>query len=158
MSSDPHGPLVTDPRPTRCVRPVPHSLSLLKPSRAPHACLLKHWKGQIVSSLALVRHPHAHSLASSLALLHTCFSRLLASFPRFFPHALPCFLFSRACSLALPFWLACPLLARFSSRVLPLSLSFFFERTSPILFIYAVRLGGRRVLPSSPRRTCAPLR
>ena len=85
-SSDPHGPLVTDPHLIRCDRPVPHSLSaLLTPTCAAHAHLLKHWKGRTdwrIVLLALVRHPHAHSLTSSLARSHACFSRFLASFPR----------------------------------------------------------------------------
>ena len=50
---------------------MPHSSALLTPTRAPHARLLKHWEGRIVSLLALVRHPHAHHmLTCSLAGLH----------------------------------------------------------------------------------------
>ena len=51
---------------------MPHSSALLTPTRAPHARLLKHWEGRIVSLLALVSHPHAyHKLACSLAGLHS---------------------------------------------------------------------------------------
>ena len=121
-SSDPHGPLVTDPHLIRCDRPVPHSLSaLLTPTCAAHAHLLKHWKGRTdwrIVLLALVRHPHAHSLTSSLARSHACFSRFLP--------------------------------AHFLSRII---FFLFFERTFPIIFIYAAHLGGAE----SPQAHPAPL-
>ena len=178
--------MVTDPRLTRCDRPVLHSLSvLLTSTHAPHARLFKHWKGRTdwrIVLLALVRHPHAHSLASSLARSHACFSRLLVptlacfhascsllclharmllrlrtpSLARFLSGSLARFLFAIAsCSLALPFWLACPFLARFSSRALPLSLSFFRRDLQFCLYMWPVLVGA--VPPSSPRPTCALL-
>ena len=133
-------------------RPVPHSLSaLLTPTQAPHARLLKHWEGRIVSLLALVRHPHVHhTLACSLAGSHA--SSLACSFP----HALQLSLFlSCAYTLASSLTRLHPLLARFSRAS---SLTYFsLLYGPPILFISVARLSGHRVPPSSPRPTCAPL-
>ena len=130
-SSDPHGPSVTH---TLVTDPCLSLSALLTPTRAPHARLLKHWKGRIASLLALVRQPHAHhTLACSLARFLACM---------------------------LPLWLASSLacfnsLFLFGSRAL--SLSSPPQNGPPILFISVARLGGRRVPPSSPRPTCAPL-
>jgi len=69
-----------------CDRLVPHSWRCCSYPHAPHARLLKHWEGQIVSLLALVRHPHVHhklAFFSSFARLHPLlarFSRLLLVF------------------------------------------------------------------------------
>jgi len=155
-SSDPHGPLMTDPRLIRSDRPVPHSLSsLLTPTRAPHARLLKHWEGRIVSLLALVRHPHAHSLASSLvgshasSLAHFISGLLLpshASALAFFPSLLRAYtltsslallhtrFFPRALTHSLP---PSHAYTRFllASRVLPLSLTSLSEWTSNSFYI-----------------------
>ena len=104
---------------------MPHSLSaLLTPTRAPHARVLKHWEGRIVS-LALVRHPHAHhtlAFFSSFMRLHP----LLARFSRLL--------------LLLASWLACPLLARFSSPSLAFFRPAFFSSFSSLAFFFVLLL------------------
>ena len=112
---------------------MPHSLSaLLTPTRVPHTRLLKHWKGQIVSLLALVRHPHAHSLASTLVRSHSC-SRarfLLASSLARLPASCSLVLTrSRFLSGSLACFLLASLLAHFLSCFLSL------ERTSNSFYI-----------------------
>ena len=125
---------------------MPHLLSaLLTPTRAPHARLLKHWEGRIVSLLALVRHPHAHhTLACSLADLHA------SSLARFFPRALT----PSSCSLlvlsspSLSFSFSSPLLfllsrLAFFSLLSPFSSHFSLLRTDLqfVLYLRAVSAG-----------------
>ena len=91
--------------------------------------------------LALVRHPHAHSLASSLVCSHS------GSLAHFFSHALARFLFASLLARFLSHFLF-SLLARISfARFLS---AFFPLNRPPILFIYAARLSGRRVPQAHP--------
>ena len=124
-------------------RRVPHSLSaLLTPTRAPHARLLKHWEGQIVS-LALVRHPHVHhTLVCTLPRLHaSSLARFLSG--SLLPSCASTLAFV-SCLLRLPAFFFARLPSHF---LLP-------QNGPPIRFISAARLGGRRV---HPKLTLAPL-
>ena len=126
---------------------MPHSLSaLLTPTRAPHARLLKHWEGRIVSLLALVRYPHTQSLASSLARSHP----LWLACPLLLSRACPLLVHSCFLSGPLAWFLLASLLLHASS------LAFFllFERISNSFSI----CGPSRRAQSPPKLTPPHLR
>ena len=127
---------------------MPHSLSaLLTPTRAPHARLLKHWEGRIVS-LVPVRHPHAHHmLACSLAGSHAS-SLARFSLARFFPRA---FQLSLSFSLLRTYTLA-SFLVCFLSRLLLGSLARFFSPSVLTSNSFYIR-GPSRWAQSPPKLT-----
>ena len=139
---------------------MPHSSALLTPTRTPHACLLKHWEGRIVS-LALVRYPRVYHMLSCSSTAkdelsrwrwsdtHACTTCSLAHLwacmlPRLHAYSLAHF-FPRVLQLSLSFWLACPL-AFFSP-----------ERTSNSFLPLGTSAEGVMSLPPSVRLSVRPL-